>query len=261
LENITSRDNRLVKEFVKISGSKRYRDENGVFALEGLKLIKEAFENNVEIEIVFVTLNCYEKNIKALEKLFQNTRFYIISNEIERKMSNAKTPQGIFATCLRLDKGLLFDKIENKGKYIMLVDLQDAGNVGTIIRTAEAMGIDGIIATKSVCDIYSPKVIRGSMGSSLRMPMFFVEDELEFLAMLKENGVKTYATGVDENSKNLSEIQFSQSCVLLIGNEGNGLPIEIINQCSDMVTISMRGKAESLNASMAACILMWEMLK
>lgn len=258
---ITSRDNRLVKDFVKITTSKRYRDENNVFALEGIKLIKEAFENNVEIEMVFVTLNCYDKNFEALEKLFQKTKYNIISSEVEKKMSTAKTPQGIFAICSRLDKVLLFDKIENEGKYIMLVDLQDAGNVGTIIRTAEAIGIDGIIATKSICDIYSPKVIRGSMGSSLRMPILFVENEIEFLTKLSAKGVKTYASVVDENSKKLSETQFPENCVLLIGNEGNGLPKEIISQCFDMVTISMRGKAESLNASMAACILMWEMLK
>lgn len=261
MEQITSKENRWVKEYIKLSSSKSYRQEKQKFVVESVKLVKEAFENNVSLEMVFVTLECMDKKQYELEKLFQTQHCVIISKEIEKKLSQAKSSQGIFAICSNIDNKLYNDKIYHSGKYVMLVNLQDAGNVGTIIRTAEAVGMDGVIITKSTCDFLNPKVIRGSMGSVFRMPILIIENEFEFLKTLKTYNVKTYASVLDKNAIKLSDVNFSSPFVLLIGNEGNGLDNEVISLCSEKITIKMNGNAESLNASMAAGFLMYEATK
>lgn len=261
MEQITSKENRWIKEYVKLSNSKAYRQEMKKFTVESVKLVLEAFENGVQLERVFVTKSCLDKKSQELEKLFQSTKCYLISSEIEGKLSQTKTPQGIFAICCMLDKTLVVDKIYDEGKFVMLVDLQDAGNVGTIIRTAEAVGMNGVIVTQNTCDYLNPKVIRGSMGSVFRMPILVIDDVYSFLDHLKENHVKTYASVLSKEAEDVTRIQFANSSVLLIGNEGNGLSNDVIEKCTNQVTIQMRGKTESLNASMAACILMWEMMK
>lgn len=261
MEEISSRDNKLIKEYTKLSSSKSYRDKQMLYTLEGVKLAVEAFNNKQELEVVFVTQLCYEKHQSELEKLFQTVRLYIITEEISKKLTEQNSPQGIYVICKKVDKNLSLDKIYSSGRYIMLVDLQDSGNVGTIIRTAEAMGIDGIITTAKSCDIYNPKVIRGSMGSIFRMEFLNVTDTTEFISCLTQNNVKTYASVLDSDAVSLEQVNFSKPCVMLIGNEGNGLTGEVKALCSQRVTIKMSGNTESLNASMAACILMWEMTK
>ncbi len=258
MDQITSKDNKFVKEYVKLSSSKSYRQEKGMFVVESVKLIQEAFENGVKLEMVFVTATCFAKKAQELEKLFQTQKCFEISPEIEKKISQAKSSQGIFAICRVVDNSLKTDTIYHNGKYVMLVDLQDVGNVGSIIRTAEAVGIDGIVLTKSTCDLLNPKVIRGSMGSIFRVPTLIIEDEISFLSELNAKGVTTYASVLDNDAKELSTVSFGNPCVLLIGNEGNGLSADVSNICSEKITIKMNGKAESLNASMAACILMYE---
>lgn len=258
---ISSKDNKWVKEYVKLTTLKSYRKQKEMFGVEGVKLVKEAFENNLKIEMVFVTSQCLEKNHQVLEKLFQNIKCYIITTDIEKKMSQTKTPQGIFAICSGLNKLLKIQDIALSGRYIMLADLQDAGNVGTIIRTAEAMGINGIIASVNTCDMLSPKVIRGSMGSIFRMPVMLVDDIFEAVNCFKNNNIKVYASVLDKSAVSIDEVEFEKPCVVLIGNEGNGLSQDIVDLCNQKITIKMQGNAESLNASMAACILMWEISK
>ncbi len=259
MEQITSKDNKWIKEYAKLSTSKSYRDKQSLFVVESVKLIAEAFNNNQCFEMVFVTQTCFEKHSHELEKLFQSVKCYIIAEEISKKITGLNTPQGIYAICQKHDKQLTIDKVYCDGKYVMLVDLQDTGNVGTIIRTAEALGINGIIMTNKSCDIYNPKVIRGSMGSVFRMDFMITDEPNVFLTNLKNNNVKTYASVIDTTATSLEKVEFTSPSVLLIGNEGNGLTTEIQSLCEEKITINMAGNTESLNASMAACILMWEM--
>lgn len=259
MEIITSKDNKWVKNFVKLSTQKSYRDQSSLFTIEGVKLVVEAFNNNIKFEMVFVTASCLLKKPQELEKLFQSVSFVVIDDELQKKMTSQVSPQGIFAIC---HSNLPSFNIKGiSGKYVMLVDLQDAGNVGTIIRTAEAIGIDGIILTKNTCDLLSSKVLRASMGSIFRMKTLIVEDAYKTVLMLNDMHIKTYASVVDNNAKSVTEMLFDDDCVLLIGNEGNGLSLEVINNCSNSVTIKMHGNVESLNAGIAACILMWEITK
>lgn len=261
MEIITSRENHFVKEYIKLFSSKKHRDNTGFFVIEGVKLIEEAFIQSVPFEMAFITKACYDRYsaMPEMQKLFQTVRTVIISDSIAGKLSDQAAPQGIFAIAKRLDNRLSIEAIHTKGKYLMLCDLQDPGNVGTIMRTAEALGIDGVIMTSACCDPYSPKVIRSSMGSSLRIPLCIVENINDTLFSLKKNGVFSYAGVVNQEAADVKSVLFNELSVMLIGNEGNGLTNEVVKDCDCPITIHMSGKAESLNASMAACILMWEM--
>lgn len=260
-ERITSKDNRWVKEYVRLAGSKSHREETGLFAVESVKLVREAGLSDAVFRMIFITETCLRKRGGELEELLEREKFSIISEELESKLSLTKTPQGIYAVCEKLDKRLSMDTILNNGKYVLLAGLQDTGNVGTIIRTAEALGIDGVLLTADTCDPYHPKVIRGSMGSVFRMPFAIVPDLPARLESWGEAGVQTCASVLDEGAVSLDRVTFREPSVLLIGNEGNGLENQIAAACTERITIPMRGKTESLNASMAACILMWEMGK
>lgn len=261
MEEITSKENKLVKEYIKLNNSKQYRYEKKEFVLEGVKLLCEAYNSNVKIERLFVTKACLQKNESKLSEVVAGTKAYFITGDVEKKLAAAKTPQGVYAVCKMLDNENTVDKIYNSGKYIMLCDLQDTGNVGTIIRTAEAVGIDGVIVSKNTCDIYSLKVIRGSMGSVFRVPFYIADDINETVSLLNENGIQTIATVPDSTAEDITHIGYSVPTVALIGNEGNGLDESVAMMCKKRGTIKMHGKTESLNASVAACILMWEMTK
>lgn len=261
MENINSKDNQYVKTFVKLTNSKSHREELGLFAIEGLKLVVEAFNNCIKIETVFVTASCLEKRSQELEKLFQTVNAVIISDEICRKLTDQKSPQGIFAICKIPQKPLALEKIYTAGKYVFLCDLQDAGNVGTIVRCAEATGFDGVIVSSKTCDLFNPKVIRATMGSIFRMKTMVVFDSNDFVDKLNSNGVSTLASVIDDDACDVLNLAKSCSTVLLIGNEGNGLDIQLSSRCCERITIKMRGNSESLNAAMAACILMWEISK
>lgn len=260
LEKINSKDNAKIKEYAKLFSSKSYRDSTGLFCVEGYKLVKEAEKSGVKIETVFVTSDCLSRYGEELEKLFQETKTFLIAPELEKKLTEQKSPQGIYAVCKK--RGGLSDiSAVRSGKYVMLVNLQDTGNVGTIIRTAEALGLNGVVTTAKTCDVHSPKVVRGSMGSVFRMPVFIVPDEYEAVETFKKSGMTVYASVVDSSAKSLNDTEFSKNAVLLIGNEGNGLEQALSDKASEKITIKMSGNTESLNASMASCILMWEMSK
>lgn len=258
---ITSKENKWIKEYIRLSSSKSYREKQNLFTVESIKLVLEAFQNNVKLEMVFVTATCRKSKSQELEKLFQTQNCVEISEEIDKKLSMGKSSQGIFAICSKPQHTLSMETVYYSGRYVMLVDLQDTGNVGTIIRTAEAVGMDGIIVTKSTCDCFNPKVIRGTMGSIFRMKILVIDNEFDFLNNLQEKQVATYASVLDEKAIELSQVKFPSSFVLLIGNEGNGISEQVKAVCSQMVTIKMQGNAESLNASIAAGILMYEATK
>lgn len=261
MEKITSKDNRWVKEYTKLSSLKSYRSETGRFALEGVKLVCEAFQSGIRLPMILVTGRCLERYDTELAGVLTPGGWLLIAEELEPKLTQQKAPQGIYAIGERLDKTLSPDTIKAGGRYVMLCGLQDAGNVGTILRTAEALGVEGVVVTADTCDLYNPKVLRGSMGSVFRMPICTVAEERAFLTELSAAGVQTCASILDEGATPLDKAVFRDPSILLIGNEGNGLSWDTAAICEECVTIPMKGKTESLNASMAACILLWEMTK
>lgn len=261
VERITSRENAHIKAYCKLASSKKYRDASGSFVLEGAKLAEEAYRNKVSIEKVFLTEQAYEKyGEKLFELLNSGVPVWLIGADIAKKMADTENPQGVFAVCQKPADTLLPEQIRPDGVYVALCGLQDPGNVGTIIRTAEALGVDGLLVSADCCDCYSPKVVRGTMGSVFRLPVMMVTKMEDTLRSLSVQGVESYAAVLDETANPLSEISFSGG-IAVIGNEGNGLDQSVIDCCDHKMTIQMRGNAESLNAAMAAGIILWEMTR
>mgnify|MGYP002622470061 CR=1 FL=1 len=260
LENIiTSKDNPVIKLYQKLSSSKKERLQYGLFVLEGLRITEDAIREESGLSHLIVTEQAREK---FGERLFQadlrDTRIIVISNELGNKIASTDNTQGVFAIC-RIPQQRQMTFAEN-GRYIVLFGLQDPGNVGMMIRTADALGIDGVIMSKS-CDLYSPKVIRSTMGSVFRMDIMIENDADRLFELLTQSGAETSAAIIDKDAIPVTECSFTGRQAVLIGNEGNGLPPDISARCSRRVTIPMHGTVNSLNAAMAAGILMWELKK
>ena len=257
---ISSKDNSLVKNIIKLNKSAKQRREQQLFVAEGLRLCEDAMLSGVEIENLIVTENALNKFQEKLNMLTKYAKFVcMVSNNIFSLLSDTKTPQGVLCVIKTLDKACLFDKIKCNGKILALDNIQDPTNMGTILRTAEAIGIDGIVLSADCCDIYSPKVVRGSMGAVFRIPYIISDTIADFIK--DNNNILSYASVVQDDAERVTDVKFTSPCIVAIGNEGNGLKIETIKACDRRITIPMNGRAESLNAAVAASILMWEMIK
>lgn len=263
---ITSKDNKKIKDYVKLYDSKSYRDRTNSFVIEGEKLLIEAAKANVMVEMVFVSDSYIKRCPHSIEKQFQTLgisakEIYIITLEVEKKLVSAKSPYGIYAVCKKPGNTLDLASVSSKGRYLFLCGLQDTGNVGTIIRTSHALGMDGIILSGDCCDIYNPKTLRATMGSSFRVPILTVGSVIDTVTQLNQRGVQTVATVVSSDALSLTELECKDSVVVLIGNEGNGLDEGYIKACTESVTIKMKGDANSLNAAISSCIVIWEITR
>ena len=257
MQRITSKDNPNIKLYRKLLENKKARRENGMFVLEGVRLISDAISEGAKLRSVFVTEDSAAKlDIKSLS---EDVDCYLISDELKEKISDTGNPQGAFAICETLDKPIFSDTIKSGGKYILLHSVQDPGNLGTVIRTADAVGVDAVFLAEC-CELYNPKVIRSTMGSIFRLNVSEVRFD-EVFPLFKERGVRTYAAVIDSDAVSLTDCNFSDGGAVLIGNEGNGLPDEVSDLCDVRLTIKMQGNVNSLNAAMAAGIIMWELKK
>lgn len=259
-EIITSKENRLIKYVAKLISSKSFRLQEQLFVIEGARLCEDAANGNVQAKYCFYTAQALEKypaQVQASIRCAQAA--YEISQPIAQKISDTKTPQGVCLVCSMLDKQVFLDKIKSTGHYLLLDGLQDPGNIGTILRTADAFGLDGVILTENCPDLYSPKVIRSTMGAFFRQPVFLAGDTVSCIRLLKQAGQRVYASILDDRATGLMQTDFSGGCTVVIGNEGNGISAEVVQECTNQVYIEMTGQAESLNAAVAASIFMWEM--
>lgn len=258
MEKITSRNNDLIKTTKKLFTSRKARTENGKFVLEGARLCFDVLNSVYCVDSFFVTekaMEKYPRECADMERI--SKRSFIISEDVAQKLGETENTQGVFAVCEILNSNT--DINENK-KYIALDSLQDPSNLGAIIRTAEALGIDGAICY-NCCDLFNPKSLRASMGSILRMPVILSENLVDDIERAKQIGFEVYATVPSRAAKDIRTVNFSKSSICIIGNEGNGISEEVKNASTECVTINMLGRAESLNASMAGAITMWEMLR
>lgn len=254
---IKSKDNELIKNIAKLNTGSKYRMQSGLFLLEGTRLCGDALENNIPFEKVFFTQDFREKNQKILNSFIDNSdESFEITDYLFKKISDTVAPQGIIAVCKIPAHNEV--AVKSSGKYVALENISDPSNLGAICRSAEALGIDGIIVSGDSVDPYSPKVLRASMGTVLRMPVIIKSD---FLGFIKNLNLQKFACVVDRNSKKISDCNFKGGCVCLIGNEGSGLTETAVNLCDYSITIPMTGRVESFNASVAAAIVMWEMVK
>ena len=259
---VTSKENQWVKEWRRLNDSAKYRRESGLFAIEGARLCADAMRSGVTLQTLLYTPSALAAYSNVVEPLFAVAETVVeISPELSRYMGDTMNPQGVFCIAKMLDNSLIMNKINIIGFYSALEDVQDPGNLGTIIRTAEALGLDGIFLSDGCCDIYNPKVLRASMGGVFRMPLMRVGDMAQTVDSLQEKGLTVFACVVDATATPITEAGMGQGSVALIGNEGNGLRAETVAACKSRVTIPMAGRAESLNASMAAGIILWEMCR
>lgn len=256
---VTSRKNSAAVHYRSLARERSYRREHGEFPIEGARLCEEAAKSGLEITSFLVTQSASEKYAVAFETVAKIAAPVFISDDVAAYISDTKTPQGMFLTAKTLDKPILSGKIEEGGNFLLLDGLQDSGNIGTIIRTADAFGLDGVILSPDCADIYSPKIVRSAMGSLFRLPL--METELPaFIEKLKKAGYTVYAAMPDKDAQRLEKIKFGAKNAVIIGNEGNGVSEEVYCAAGQKLYIPIEN-AESLNAAVAASVIGWELSK
>lgn len=253
---IESKDNNLFKNIKKLK-ERRFRDKEGLFILEGLRLIEEAIKAKMEIDHIIISKDYEEKFEGFLQKNNDlDRKISFLSNNLFMQVASTENPQGIIAVVKKKNNKNTLD-----GDFYLICDkVQDPGNLGTIIRTAHAAGVNGIILTKGTVDIYNDKTIRSTMGSIFYIPIFYDDENYRTIRSLKEDGFSLIATSLDE-SKNFFDEDLRGKTILAVGNEGNGISEELFRLADKKVKIPMPGGAESLNVSIATSIILFEKVR
>ena len=255
---ITSRKNQLVVQSRGLLREKRVRDEEGLFAVEGAKLCLEALSAGITARWALVSETAAEKFVEEVRRIEQSCAVTAVSDDVYLYLSEQKSPQGIFLAGEILDKSVNLDRILSSDKILLLDCVQDSGNLGTMLRTAEALGIDGAVLGEGCADVWSPKTLRASMGSAFRLPACPM-DTAEAVKSAKEKGFAVYAAMLDDTAQRLGSFVFPRKTAVVIGNEGHGVSEEVAELCHKVYR-PIQG-AESLNAAAAAAILCWELSK
>ena len=234
-------DNKTIK-LIKSLKMAKYRKETGLYVVEGKRIVEEAIKYGKPEYIV-----C-SKDFAETDKSFKNA--FVLENKVFNSLCDTKTPQGVLAVMkMHNDNAKI-----NQGVVVALENVQDPLNVGTIIRTADAFGASAVVLSKGCADIYSPKAARGTMGSLFHLPIIKADDFTNRLKAFKENGFCLVAG--DLNGSEKAPLKCDK-CVIIIGNEGGGISLETKRMCDFLWKIKMQGKAESLNASVAAGIMLY----
>lgn len=262
---ITSRDNPTVRRFRKLLADGKARREEHAFVIEGARLCGDAALSGIAIQAALYTSRAAEAYPSQLAQVRAACReLYEIPESLAKALADTASPQGIFCLCGMLDNRTAFGTIGRnppRRGYLALENMQDPANLGTVIRTAEALGLDGLLLSDGCCDIYNPKVLRGSMGGVFRLPFAYAGEMAEAVRVLQGRGLECWACVVDRDAVPLPEAGLTPRSVCVVGNEGAGLRPETAAACAHRLTIPMAGRAESLNASTAAGIVMWEMTR
>lgn len=263
---ISSKDNPRIKRLAALLSSKKQRTAEGVFVIEGVRgcvdAVRESLDGLLEIEAFFYSEEAkagFENRLDTgVYDSLDDKKVFVITKEIAAKVSLEGNTQGAFVIARVVHKPVP-DTLDGN-RYVVLDNLQDPGNLGTVLRTADAVGADGVILTNNCVELYNPKVIRSTMGSISRINIYIENSFERTVSVLKDSGISCIAAVV-RNGSLLSSYHFGRKCAVFIGNEGRGLSDEHTALCDDRVTIDMHGRLDSLNASVAAAIIMWEMSK
>ncbi len=245
-----------VHKKVKALKMKKIRDKEGLFVCEGLRFVSE-IPREWEIEFYAADENFCQK--EEMKKFENRADVYVFGNKDFADMSDTENPQGILAICRK--KKFSLEEIASKGGFFVLCEeLNDPGNLGTIIRTADAAAADAVVLSKGSVDVYNGKVLRSTMGSVFHIPVITDVNIEEAVETLKKNGIKIYAAHL-KGTKTPYEFDLREKTAYLIGNEANGLKEKTASLADSYVKIPMPGKSESLNASVAAALLMYETVR
>lgn len=245
MELIESVNNTKIKHISKLH-TRKERKKSNQFLIEGYHLVEEAAKSNIDIEMI-LTVN----PDKLTEEMIENSKSqYEITFKIAEKLSQTEAPQGIYAVCNIPDMNSVA-----LNRVVFLDRIQDPGNVGTIIRTADAAGLDAVIISKGTVDIYNDKVLRSAQGSVFHIPVI----EMDFEEAKAKSKGKVYGTSLD-NGKDYKVVKTSDNFMLVLGNEGSGVDQSILNQTDENLYVPVYGKAESLNVAICAGILMYHLI-
>lgn len=254
MRTITSGENRIFRLCEQLT-HKKYRDKLGMYLIEGENLLEEAVKNHAEIKTVLVRQD-YGGNFYGSED-----KVFYLDDRLFDRLSQTETSQGIMAIVKKPEFSRAEFTDKNDGSnYVVLDRLQDPGNIGTIIRTADAAGYGLVIAMKGTADVFSPKAVRAATGSLFRMPVVFMDSTDELMEFTRAAGKKLAATCFDTDRYYYDE-DLRENIALIIGNEGGGICRELIESSDLKIKIPMHGNIESLNASVAAGILMYEAVR
>jgi len=258
MQVITSKDNELVKNIKKLK-EKKYRDLNNQFIVEGIKIVGEAIEENADIEYIVVCEDCINDGSLDKKLLYEIAKYKCIyvTEKIFATLTDVTNPQGILAV---INRNNIYNNIDYNEELIIVLDgIQDPGNLGTILRTVDSANLKQIIVSKDTADGYNPKVVRSTMGGIFRVNIIKSDDLVETLKQLKNKGFEVVVTSLDTTT-NIYNIHYNKK-VIVIGNEANGVSQEIQNIADKKVIIPMLGKTESLNAGVAAGVMIYEYVR
>jgi TrmH family RNA methyltransferase len=250
---ITSTSNKQVKNIIQLNKKAKARKEADVFVVEGIKMFLEAPRESIKQVYVSETFISHKDN----KELVADMKYEILEDHVFMAACDTKTPQGILCIMKQFHYEPLDIIKRDKAHIIILEDLQDPGNLGTIMRAGEGAGISGVILSGNSVDMYNPKTIRSTMGSIYRVPFVYVKDLKNIISIIKKYNISIYAAHL-KDSQDYETLDFQKPCAFMIGNEGNGLSDKLSSLADAYLKIPMSGKVESLNAAIAAAILMYE---
>ncbi len=255
---ISSKDNEIIKK-IKSLKEKKYRDIENCYIIEGIKLVKEAIAENAKIKQIVVCEDCINDGEIDTDTLYEIAKFDVVyvTEKVFKTITDVKTPQGIIAV---IEKNNINSKIDYNQDIIVALDgVQDPGNLGTILRTVDSANLKQIILSKESADSYNPKVVRSTMGAIFRVNIIEVDSLKDMLQEAKKNDFKVMVTSLDTKNS-IYDVDYSKK-VIVIGNEANGVSKEVQAIADEKVKIPMLGKTESLNASVAAGIMIYEYVR
>lgn len=259
IKEITSIQNSQIKHLRSLEKNK-YRKQEGKFVIEGIRMMEEALDADIGLDAIYYSQALLDTTRgKALFERLQDRvlKIYLLSDHLMKQAGFTETPQGIIAIAsqLRFSLDVL---LKNENPFFLMLDqIQDPGNLGTLIRTADAAGISGVILTVGTADLYNLKTIRATMGSLFHLPIIVQQDALETIAVLQTEGIQVLAAALQTDSY-FYEADFTRPTAVMIGNEGQGLSEEVLEAVDMKIKIPILGKAESLNAAAAGAILLYE---
>ena len=250
MDIISSPKNEKIKDLVKLQTAKG-RKKAGMYLLEGEHLVEEAIKEKAPMELILVTGN----RLEDYQNLLAHTdvQVIVVSPDVFHKLSMTETTQGVLAVV----KIVKQDSLPYSGRFIVLDAVQDPGNLGTIVRTADAAGFDAVVLGTGTVDLYNDKVLRSMQGSHFHIPVFQA-DLKDYLPTLKDKGVQVAVTALHRDSKDYTILQGATDVAIVVGNEGQGVSDDVIDLADVVVTIPMFGKAESLNVAIASALLMYK---
>lgn len=256
---ITSESNGQIKELIKLQKQARERRKTNKFVAEGIKMVQEAINFN-KLDKIYVSESAFEKTSKKLGKKIDDISYEVVSDNVFKQISDTVTPQGVLAVVNMPEYDIKDILSDEKRAWVLLDDLRDPGNLGTIIRTSEGAGMSGVIMSKESVDLFNPKVVRATMGAIFRVPFCYVSSLTDIIDEIRESGYEVYATAM-EGSVVYDHADYTKGAAFIIGNEANGVSDKVFERASTRIRIPMEGKLESLNAAVSAAIIMYEIAR